>query len=73
MRDERPRRRTAGKRLHHRRLDLGEIERIEEAADEAGQDATAAKNLASLGTHDEVDVTLPQLHFRIGDAVPFLR
>jgi hypothetical protein len=32
MRDERPRDRAAGDRLHHRRLDFEEVHRVEEVA-----------------------------------------
>ena len=73
MRHERPRRRAARERLHHRRLDLGEVERIEETADEADQHAAAAEHLARLLAHDQVDIALPQLHLGIRDAVPLFR
>ena len=73
MRHERSRRRAAGDRLHHRRLDLREIERVQEATDETNEHAAAPKHLARLLAHDEVDVALPQLHLGVGDAVPLLR
>ncbi len=72
MRDERPRRGTARYRLHHRRLDLREVERIEEAAHEPHELAATAKHLARLLAHDQVDVALAQLRFRVRDAVPLL-
>ncbi len=44
MRHERPRRRTARDRLHHRRLDFEEIERIEEIAQVAHDARARAKH-----------------------------
>jgi hypothetical protein len=59
--------------MHHRRLDLDEIERIEEAADELQQLAATPEDLARLGARDQIDVAPPEPEFLIGNAVPLLR
>ena len=49
VRDERPRGRAAGDRLHHRRLDFDEIARVEEVAQVAHDARALAEHLARLG------------------------
>src|SRR5690606_16549010 len=60
-------------RMHHRRLDLGEIVRVEERAQEADQPAADLEDAPRLRVDDQIDVTLPDLQLRIDDAVPLLR
>ena len=50
MRQERPRDRAAGDRLHHRRLDLEEVERIEEAAQVLHDPRCASRNTSRLSS-----------------------
>ena len=70
---ERPRRRTAGDRLHHRRLDLQEPARVQERADRLDEAGPEPEHFADAGVHEEVHVPLavPRLH--VPQPVPFLR
>ena len=72
MRDEWPRRRAAGDRLQHRRLDLDEALAVEEAADEAHDAGADAEGLAHLGVHDQVDIALAVARLGVGQASPLL-
>ena len=72
VRDERPRGRAARYRLHHRRLDLEEVEGIERIP-EVGDDARArAEHLARGLVHDEVDVALAIARLGVGQAMPLV-
>ncbi len=73
VRDERPRRRAAGDRLQHRRLDFDEAERIEELADEAHRAAALLEHALHVGVDDQVDVALAVADLGVGQACPLLR
>ena len=73
MRDERPRQRAAGHRLHHRRLDLDEAQGVEEAPD--GRDDLRARleHVARVGIDDQIQVPLAIADLDVLQAVPLLR
>ena len=72
MRDERPRQRAAGDRLHHRRLDLEVAARRHELADRGDDPAAGLEDAARVGVDDEVEVALPVADLDVGQAVPLL-
>ena len=73
MRDERPRHRAARDRLHHRRLDFHEPERVEELSQVLHDAGARAEHLAALVVHDQVDVALPVAQLLVGEPVPLVR
>ena len=72
VRHERPRRRAAEDRVHHRRLDLEEAARVEEAPDRAHDRGALAEDLAHVGVHHQVDVALAVADLDVLQAVPLL-
>ena len=58
MRDERARGGAADDRMHHRRLDLEEVARVEELADAAHDLRALAEHRADVGIDREIDVAL---------------
>ena len=73
MRDERPRERAAGDRLHHRRLDLEVAARGHELADRRDDAAARLEDAARVGIDDEIEIALPVADLDVGQAVPLLR
>ena len=73
VRLERARRGTARDRLHHRRLDLEEVERVQEVAQVADDARAGAEHAAALLVHDEIDVALAVARLGVGKAVPLVR
>ena len=73
MRLERLRRRAAGNRLHHRRLDLDEAARVQKIPDFADDFAALEENVLHLRVRHQIEVTLAVADFRVGEAVPFFR
>ncbi len=72
MRDERPRHRAAGDRLHHRRLDFEEVHRIEEVAQVLHDARARLEHLRALRADDQVDVALAIAHLLVGQPVPLV-
>ena len=70
--DERPRERAAGDRLHHRRLDLEEAARREEAAEGLEEQRALPEDVAGLGVGDQVEVALAVAALDVLQAVPLL-
>ena len=73
MRDKRPRRRTPGNRLHHRRFHFQKIPFQQETPDIAHRRRAHAKGLARRLVHDQIQIALPVLGFLIRQTVEFLR
>ena len=73
VRHERPGGRTAGDRVHHRRLDFEVSPFVEEAAHGRHEPGPGAKHLARLLVHHEIQVSLPIAEFPVGEAVVFVR
>ena len=73
VRHERPGRRAAGERLHHRRLDLEVAAAVEEPPEEADDRRPALEDLAGLGVHGQVEVALAVALLDVLEAVPLLR
>ena len=69
MRDERPRQRAAGNRLHHRRLDLEEAPFVQEIPYGRDDPASLDEDFADVGIADQVEITLPVSALLIGEAV----
>ena len=72
VRGERAGDRTARRDLHHWRLDLEEVERLEEVPHVRDDLGTLAKSLAALLVDDEVDVALPVAGLLVRQAGPLL-
>ena len=64
---------AAGDRLHHRCLDLHEIEVVEVFPDQTDDLHPFAKDITALGGDNQVDITLAVTGLDIGEAVPFFR
>ena len=64
---------TAWDGLHHWRLDLEEVKRIEEVAQVADDAGTRAKHLAALLAHDQIDITPAVARLGVGKSVPLVR
>ena len=73
MRDERPRQRAAGDRLHHRRLDFEEAACVEEAANGRERARAHVEDAARVGIDDQVEVALAVAGLDVLEAVPLLR
>ncbi len=73
MGDERPGRRTAGDRLHHRRLDFQEAAPVEEFPDMRDDGRTQPEDSAGGLVHDQVHIALAIPRFLIGQPVKLLR
>lgn len=73
VRDEGPRRRTAGDGVEHRSLDLHEAAALQEAAHIAHEPRTYLEVAAALVAHDEVHVPLAVLELHVRHAVELLR
>jgi hypothetical protein len=69
---ERPRQRTAGDRLHHRRLDLEVASSGHEFANRGHEAAARFEDTPRIGIHDEIEVPLPVPNLDIGQTVPLL-
>src|SRR5215469_7631183 len=69
---ERPRRRPARYRLHHRRLDLEEVERIEEITQVAHDARARTEHVAAGFADDEVNVALAVTGLGISESVPLV-
>jgi hypothetical protein len=69
---ERTRGGPARDRLHHRRLDLEEVERVEEVAQVAHDAGAGAEHVAARLAHDQVEVATPVARLGVGEAVPFV-
>ena len=72
VRHERPRDRSAGDRLHHRRLDLEEAALVEEAADRADDRGPALEDLAGFGVDRQIQVALTVPELDVLQAMPLL-
>ena len=72
MRDKRPRRRAAGNRLHHRRLDLDEAARVEERADRGDRAGPHLEDAPAFRRHDQVEVALAVARLDVLQSVPLL-
>ena len=72
MRDERPRQRAAGDRLHHRRLDLEIAARRQELADRRDDPAARLEHAPRVGVDDQIEVALAVADLDVGQAVPLL-
>jgi len=72
MRAEGARRGPAWDRLHHRRLDLEEVERIEEVTQVADDARASAEDVAARLVHDQVEVAPPVARFGVGEPVPLV-
>ena len=73
VRDERPRERAAGNRLHHRRLDLEIAARGHELADRRRRRGCAISNTRrESGIDDQIEIALAIADLDVGQAVPFL-
>ena len=72
VRDERARRRAGDERVHHRRLDLEVVARVEEVADVAHQPVAPQEDLLHLRIGDEVQVALAVARLHVLQAVPLL-
>ena len=72
-RDEGLRRRAAGDRLHHRRLDLHEALRVEERAQVAHDARARAEDAPAFLADDQVDVALAVAGLGVGQSVPLVR
>ena len=70
---ERARRRAPGHRLHHRRLDLEEVPRRQEGAEEGDDPRPPAEDLPDVLVDDQVHVPLPVPGLDVGEPVPLLR
>ena len=64
--------RSAGDRLHHRRLDFDESAVLEEPADFADDRDAFLENLERLAVRDEIEVALAVFDLGVLDAVPFV-
>ena len=73
MRDERPRRGTAGDGVHHRRFHFQEALADQEGADGLDDPAARDEDALDLRVGDQVHVALPVAGLHIGQAVPFFR
>src|SRR5690606_5231544 len=72
MGDERPRLGAPGYGLQYRSLDLQETQIIEVATDETHRSRPQFERLARLGTHDQVEVTLPVTSLLVGQPMVFV-
>jgi hypothetical protein len=70
---ERPRGSSSRNRLHHRRLDLHEVERIEIIAQIAQHARAGAKHLAAGLIHHQIDVASAITQLGVGQPVPLIR
>ncbi len=73
MRHERLRRRAAGNRLHHRRLDFHEAARMEKLSDLANDFAAHQENVLHFRIRHEIEVALAIANFRVFEPVVFGR
>ena len=72
MRDERPRQRAAGDRLHHRRLDFEEATRVEEAANGRQRARPDVEHAARVRVDDQIEVPLAIARLDVLQPVPLL-
>ncbi len=72
MRDERPRERAAGDRLHHRRLDFEVAARVQKRADRRQHPAAHLEYPARIGIDDQIEIPLPVARLDVAQTVPFL-
>ncbi len=70
---ERPRRGAARNRLHHRRLDLEETQRVEERAQVPDDRRAHPEHPPAVLVHDQIDVAATVAKLGIGDAMPLVR
>ena len=73
VRDERPRERAAGDRLHHRRLDFQESAGVEEPADGCDDSRPRLEHLPRIRIDDEIEIALPVPRLDVRQPVPLLR
>ena len=73
MRDERPRQRAAGDRLHHRRLDFEVAARVQERADRGEHAAAHLEHPPRLGIDDQIEIALAVADLDVLQPVPLLR
>ena len=73
MRDERPRQRAAGDRLHHRRLDLEEPAGDQELADRRDDAAAHLEHAPRVGVDDQIEIALAVADLDVLQPVPLLR
>ena len=73
MRDERARRRSPGDRLHHRRLDLQEAARVQEAAHLGDDPRPAPERLDHGRVGEQIHVALSIANLDVAQAVPLVR
>ena len=73
VRLERPRRRAAGDRLHHRRLDFEKAAGVKKIADAAQDLAAGQKDRARFFVGNQVEIALAVAGFDVREAVPFVR
>src|SRR5579864_4372117 len=71
MGDERLGDRPARNRLHHRSLDFDKTALIQEFPYRLNQFGALEKNVAHLGIHKQIDITLAIAQFDVGQAMPF--
>ena len=72
MRDERAGERTAGDRLHHRRLDFEEAARRHERANRGDHAAPSLEYPARFGVDHEIQIALAVPNLDVGQPVPLL-
>ena len=70
---ERLRRRAAGNRLHHRRLDFHEAAVVEKIPDLVDDLAALEEHFLHLRIRDQIEVTLAIANFGVFEPVPFRR
>ena len=68
---ERLRRRAAGNRLHHRRLDFHIAAPVEEIPDFADDGAALEHHVLHVGIRDQIEIALAVADFGVFEAVPF--
>ncbi len=73
MGDKRPRRRAAGDRLHHRRLDFQKTALVKELTDVGDDGRAQLERGACRLVHDQVHITLSVAGFLIGQPVKLFR
>ena len=72
MRHKRPGERAAGKRLHHRRLDLEVAARRHECPNARDHTAPRFEHCPRIGIHDQIQIALAIACFDVGQPVPLL-
>ena len=72
VRDERPRRRAAVQRLHHRRLDFDEAARLELPPQRRDDPRARHEHLAHFGIRDQIEIALAVARLDVLQPVPLL-